>query len=197
MKTQNTVWRSMNTSSTPCSYNSFSFIYQKIDLRLDRLMESKNLRPQKKAKHVTHRITDGRRRNASRIEKKKTNHISLKLKLISTLSTGWTCETIDVFIPAPYAFWWLPISSIFSCPFPFFHLIFNSFFNSLLRNSGWCQGYFLLHHRSSDRETFHRARQLNQNIFSFIQTFNFRTRNMGKIIITRSGGFSVWRSNGS
>lgn len=100
--------------------------------RADGLMESeeKTIWDHKKRNMLHTELLMGR--NASRIGKKKTNHISLKLKLIPTLSTGWTCETIDVFIPAPYAFWWLPISSIFSCPFPFFHLVFNSLTHSLI-----------------------------------------------------------------
>lgn len=78
------------------------------------------------------------------IKRRKPHFFKINFNFIS-LSTGWTREAIDVFIPAPYAFWWLPISSIFSCPFPFFDV--------RLWMWPW-QGHFLL------RRTFHRARQL-------------------------------------
>lgn len=91
---------------------------------------------------------------------KEENHISLKLTLISSRSpptTSWTRETIDVFIPAPYAFWWLPISSIFSCPFPFFDV--------RLWMVPWLSSpFFLL------RRTFHCARQLNLTKQNFVQS---------------------------
>lgn len=70
----------------------------------------------------------------------KRNHISRKLKLISSPDRLNSRESIDVFIPAPYAFWWLPISSIFSCPFP-------------------CTG--LWSHGHSPWVTFQRGRQLS------------------------------------
>lgn len=119
----------MNTS-IPCSYNFVNF-------SLSSRSRPRTAATKKKASRYTLNYR-GFDRLKQRVESPKMrNHISWKLKLISSRSrpVELARKAIDVFIPAPYAFWWLPISSIFSCPFPFSCALSSIHWSG---DSGWC-----------------------------------------------------------
>lgn len=94
------------------------FLFSPLDSMASSQKKLSKKRVDVETSNATHRITE--EKNAFGVRNKTKPHFFKINFNFHSHSTGWTREAIDVSIPAPYAFGWLPISSIFSCPFPFF-----------------------------------------------------------------------------